>query len=360
LDCGRRLCDAAIVGAHRWTEAPYVKARMDNLSGRLRQIVHRPQKSNPKLLILLAPTGGTAVAGYPLAGDVSVLWMDPVADRRKIMARSSLTPVHSNGLLERYFGIERDFGNPFLWLHRDLLPYALHGSAEAAVDKESRPDPGYEIADALRRVAALSSREHDVLKGLLAGQRNKLIASDLGISVRTVEVHRTRMMKRLGVHQLAEAVRLALLAMGNSAATHPLLQEAPMTFNIDLTETDREVRIFVDLPGLNENDIHVSVDDNVLTIRAETKRVMDKPQFAERSYRFLGSLRLPYSVDYNKIRTNFGGGVLTVILPKCEGRAKRRTIPVHRVSDRGTVSSSEQARRREQQFQIKSGNPKMT
>ena len=46
----------------------------------------------------------------------------------------------------------------------------------------------------------------------MGGQPNKVIAFNLGISVRTVEVHRARMMDRLGVGQFAEAVRLSVLA----------------------------------------------------------------------------------------------------------------------------------------------------
>jgi two-component system, LuxR family, response regulator FixJ len=47
---------------------------------------------------------------------------------------------------------------------------------------------------------------------LVTGRQNKVIAFDLGISVRTVEVHRARMMERLGTRKLADAVRLAVLA----------------------------------------------------------------------------------------------------------------------------------------------------
>jgi len=64
---------------------------------------------------------------------------------------------------------------------------------------------------AARRIATLSPREAQVLAALVAGHSNKVIAFDLGISVRTVEVHRSRMMDRLGVRQFAEAVRLAVL-----------------------------------------------------------------------------------------------------------------------------------------------------
>ena len=59
---------------------------------------------------------------------------------------------------------------------------------------------------------ALSPREHEVLAGLLAGLHNKTIAYDLNISVRTVEVHRARLMERLRVQTFAEVIRLGVLA----------------------------------------------------------------------------------------------------------------------------------------------------
>jgi two-component system response regulator FixJ len=67
-------------------------------------------------------------------------------------------------------------------------------------------------SEATRRIAALSRREREVLDGLVAGRSNKVIAHELRLSVRTVEVHRARMMERLGVRQLAEAVRLSVTA----------------------------------------------------------------------------------------------------------------------------------------------------
>jgi len=66
--------------------------------------------------------------------------------------------------------------------------------------------------DAAERMALLSPREREVLDLLVAGKPNKLIARDLGLSPRTVEVHRARLMARLGVGSLAEAVRLAAYA----------------------------------------------------------------------------------------------------------------------------------------------------
>lgn len=69
-----------------------------------------------------------------------------------------------------------------------------------------------QAAQAIEQVATLSPREHQVLSGLLAGRPSKAIAFELNISVRTVEVHRARLMERLGVHTLAEAIRVGVLA----------------------------------------------------------------------------------------------------------------------------------------------------
>jgi two-component system response regulator FixJ len=67
-------------------------------------------------------------------------------------------------------------------------------------------------ADAAVMVAGLTGREQDVLKGLAQGLPNKTIAYDLGISPRTVEVHRANLMSKLGVRSLSEALRIAFAA----------------------------------------------------------------------------------------------------------------------------------------------------
>ena len=98
------------------------------------------------------------------------------------------------------------------FLEKPYSDHTLLGAIEAAFVKERRLNRDSEIEDASRRLARLSLREREVLDGLLAGQPNKLIAYQLGISVRTVEVHRARMMERLGMRQLAEALRLGIMA----------------------------------------------------------------------------------------------------------------------------------------------------
>jgi HSP20 family protein len=107
-------------------------------------------------------------------------------------------------------------------------------------------------------------------------------------------------------------------------------QHGPIMPGIDVSETDQELRISADFPGVNEDDISVSLVDDILTIRGE-KKLDEKANYhvVERSYgTFLRSLRLPYSVDTDNIRADFANGVLTVTLPKCKDKEISRKIPV--------------------------------
>lgn len=77
----------------------------------------------------------------------------------------------------------------------------------AAMVAEEGPSP-----DMLARLSALTPREQDVLQGLVDGKPNKIIAFDLSISPRTVEIHRARVMEKMRADSLSQLVRLALAA----------------------------------------------------------------------------------------------------------------------------------------------------
>ncbi len=69
-----------------------------------------------------------------------------------------------------------------------------------------------EVADIHDKLAALSNRERQVLEGLVAGKANKVIAFDLGISPRTVEIYRANLMTKMAANSLSDLVRMAMTA----------------------------------------------------------------------------------------------------------------------------------------------------
>jgi two-component system, LuxR family, response regulator FixJ len=92
----------------------------------------------------------------------------------------------------------------------DVQLLAAISSALAA--SQRKLDEASAVAQITARIASLTPREREVLDRLVAGQPNKMIAYDLGSSPRTVEVHRARVMEKMGVRSLPELVRMAIAA----------------------------------------------------------------------------------------------------------------------------------------------------
>ena len=67
-----------------------------------------------------------------------------------------------------------------------------------------------EKQEIIRRVKSLTPREREIMDRMIAGQANKVIAIELEISQRTVEIHRSRVMHKMGTHSLAHLVRMVL------------------------------------------------------------------------------------------------------------------------------------------------------
>ena len=89
---------------------------------------------------------------------------------------------------------------------------ALLVAIRNALDRErNRDEQGTRIAEYRSRLASLSTREREVLEGLVAGHPNKIIAYDLGISPRTVEVYRANVMTKMKASTLSDLVRMALV-----------------------------------------------------------------------------------------------------------------------------------------------------
>ena len=108
----------------------------------------------------------------------------------------------------------------------------------------------------------------------------------------------------------------------------------PLTPHMDVKETDKEIVVETELPGIDEKDVSLALKDGVLTIRGEKKHEHDEEKenyrVMERRYgSFQRSLRLPDTVDEDKVEASFNNGVLKVSLPKRpEAIGKQRTIPI--------------------------------
>jgi len=98
--------------------------------------------------------------------------------------------------------IEKPFDDEVLLaaVENALLRYRQAGSASG------------DVAEIRAKAGTLSSREREVLGGLLKGHANKTIAYDLGLSARTVEVHRANLMAKMGAKSLSDLVRMSMLA----------------------------------------------------------------------------------------------------------------------------------------------------
>ena len=97
------------------------------------------------------------------------------------------------------------------FIEKPFASETILSSLEAALSQLTTPsEEGPARAAASAKLALLSSRELQVLQGLLAGLPNKSIAYDLGISPRTVEIHRARLMDKTGARSLSELIRFAL------------------------------------------------------------------------------------------------------------------------------------------------------
>jgi HSP20 family protein len=103
---------------------------------------------------------------------------------------------------------------------------------------------------------------------------------------------------------------------------------------VDVSETDKEIKVTAELPGVDEKDIEVTLAGDLLTIKGEKKaeqeRKEEKHHVIERSYgAFARSLRLPYAVEEKNVQAEFKKGVLTITLPKpAEVQAAAKKIAV--------------------------------
>lgn len=100
--------------------------------------------------------------------------------------------------------------------------------------------------------------------------------------------------------------------------------------NVEIKETDKEIRIAAELPGLEQKDVEVSLHEGVLTLKGEKKSETEGAHYTERwQGRFERSLQFGAEVDPDNVTATFKNGVLTVVLAKRpEAQSQVRRIPI--------------------------------
>ena len=105
------------------------------------------------------------------------------------------------------------------FLEKPFERSVLLQAIDEALDQARRIDRSHLAAsEAVVSLAALTARERDVLDGMVLGRPNKLIAFDLGIATRTVEVHRANLMEKLSARSSSDVLRIAFAAGLGEAA----------------------------------------------------------------------------------------------------------------------------------------------
>lgn len=104
---------------------------------------------------------------------------------------------------------------------------------------------------------------------------------------------------------------------------------SPSQIKVDVTESDKAYTVQAEMPGVGKDEIHVAIDGNVVTLQAEVKQADSKTTDKTlRSERYFGSVSRSFSlavdIDEANAKAKYDNGVLTLTLPKKQGRSAQR------------------------------------
>ncbi|MDI9245992.1 response regulator FixJ [Marinobacter sp. CHS3-4] len=144
--------------------------------------------------------------------DIRMPGMDGMELQKKLNDKHSILPIiFVTGHGDVPMAVDAMKEGAVDFIQKPYREEALLEKIEAALqqDIEQRKTLG-EKQEILRRVKSLTPREHEIMDRMIEGQANKVIAIELEISQRTVEIHRSRVMHKMGTHSLAHLVRMIL------------------------------------------------------------------------------------------------------------------------------------------------------
>jgi len=144
--------------------------------------------------------------------DIRMPGMDGMELQKKLNDKHSILPIiFVTGHGDVPMAVDAMKEGAIDFIQKPYREEALLEKIEAALvqDRQQRKTLG-EKQEIVRRVKSLTPREHEIMDRMIAGQANKVIAIELEISQRTVEIHRSRVMHKMGTHSLAHLVRMVL------------------------------------------------------------------------------------------------------------------------------------------------------
>jgi FixJ family two-component response regulator len=153
-----------------------------------------------------------------LIADVRMAGMSGLELQERLAAKGDPLPVIViTGFADIPMAVRAMQAGAITFLEKPCADNELWQSIQAALDSDDRVQANrQENADVLARRANLTPAEVDVLERLLAGKPNKQIAAELGVGLRTVELRRATIMKKMRAESLPDLVRLVLIAEGKS------------------------------------------------------------------------------------------------------------------------------------------------
>jgi two-component system response regulator FixJ len=146
--------------------------------------------------------------------DVRMPGIDGIEFLRQLRARGLKAPVIvMTGHADVALAVQAMKEGAADFIEKPFDDQVLIDAIRSALDHRSQPVAAHpQSAEIRKNLATLSERERQVLDGLVSGLPNKTIAYDLGISPRTVEIHRANVMSKMGASSLSHLVRMALIA----------------------------------------------------------------------------------------------------------------------------------------------------
>ncbi|XKH00367.1 response regulator [Marinobacter nauticus] len=144
--------------------------------------------------------------------DIRMPGMDGMELQKKLNEKHSILPIiFVTGHGDVPMAVDAMKEGAVDFIQKPYREEALLEKIEAALkqDREQRKSLD-EKQEIIRRVKSLTPREREIMDRMIAGQANKVIAIELEISQRTVEIHRSRVMHKMGTHSLAHLVRMVL------------------------------------------------------------------------------------------------------------------------------------------------------